>query len=40
MEVVALEAAGEDLDESGLAHLLLDSWVVADVVEDVQADEE
>jgi len=40
VEVVSLEAAGEDLDQSGLAHLLLDGRVVADVVEDVEADEE
>lgn len=40
MEVVAFEAAGQDLYQSGFAHLFLDGRVVADVVEDVEADEE
>lgn len=40
MEVVALQTASEYLHQSSLAHLLLNGRVMADVVEDVETDEE
>lgn len=40
MEVVALQTAGQYLDESCFPHLFFDRRVVADVVEDVETNEE
>jgi hypothetical protein len=40
VEVVALQAARQDLHQTRLTHLFLNSRVVTDVVEDVETDEE
>lgn len=40
MKVVPLQAARQNLHKPHLLHLLLDRWVVTDVVEDVEAHEE
>lgn len=39
MEIISLQAAGQDCDDAHFSHLFLDHGVLADVEEDEEADE-